>query len=172
MAALADYAAVTAAFSERFSAQAHEFRGEVTLLLPVEHNVEAARALRDEFGYEMLIDITAIDYWPQAPERFHLNYQFYSISQNCLLRLRMPLQGNAPSVRTVETIYPGVNWYEREVYDLFGVKFEGHSDLRRIVLPYEWEGHPLRKDYPLGYEEVQFTFNADEIRVRKPQPKA
>jgi NADH-quinone oxidoreductase subunit C len=84
----------------------------------------------------------------------------------------MPLQGNAPSVRTVETIYPGANWYEREVYDLFGVKFEGHSDLRRIVLPYEWEGHPLRKDYPLGYEEVQFTFNADEIRVRKPQPKA
>ncbi len=171
MAISAEYQPVIAAFQERFNAEVREFRGEVTLILSSEHNVEAAQALRDEFGFEMLIDITAVDYWLKSPERIHLNYQFYSISQNRLLRLRFPLQGNAPRVRTVETIYPGANWYEREVFDMFGITFEGHSDLRRIVLPYEWEGHPLRKDYPLGYEEVQFTFNADEIRVRKPHPR-
>jgi NADH-quinone oxidoreductase subunit C len=166
-----EFQAVTAVFTERFNAQAQDFRGEITLIVSPDHNVEAARALRDEFGYEMLIDITAVDYWLQTPERFHLNYQFYSLSQNRLLRVRIPLPGNDPRVRTVETVYPSANWYEREVFDMFGVTFEGHSDLRRIVLPYDWEGHPLRKDYPLGYEEVQFTFNADTISVRKPHPE-
>jgi NADH-quinone oxidoreductase subunit C len=70
---------------------------------------------------------------------------------------------------TLESIYPGANWYEREVFDLFGIKFDNHSDLRRIIMPADWQGHPLRKDYPLGYEEVQFTFNFDEISLRKPK---
>jgi NADH-quinone oxidoreductase subunit C len=74
-------------------------------------------------------------------------------------------------VKTIEKVYAGANWYEREVWDLFGIQFEGHSDLRRIVMPQDWEGHPLRKDYPVGYEEVQFTFNVDEVQLRKPRGK-
>jgi NADH-quinone oxidoreductase subunit C len=68
-------------------------------------------------------------------------------------------------------VFKNANWHEREVYDMFGVQFEGHSDMRRILMPEDWEGHPLRKDYPLGYEEVQFTFNFDEIDRRKPYAK-
>ena len=72
---------------------------------------------------------------------------------------------------TATGIWPSADWYERELWDMFGIKAEGHPDLRRILMPYDWEGHPLRKDYPLGYEEVQFTFNYDEIDQRKPRPK-
>jgi NADH-quinone oxidoreductase subunit C len=87
------------------------------------------------------------------------------------ITLLVPLYGNAPRLETLETVFPNANWYEREIWDMFGIKFENHSDLRRILMPYDWEGHPLRKDYPLGYEEVQFTFNAAEVMLRKPQPK-
>ena len=71
--------------------------------------------------------------------------------------MRVPLDGNAPSLPTIEGIYPNANWHEREIWDMFGIRFEGHSDLRRILMPADWAGHPLRKDYPLGYEEVQFS---------------
>jgi len=163
---------VTQTLQEKFSAQVQEFRSEVTVMLSPEHNVEALQTLRDDFHFEMLVDVTAVDYWPEEAPRFHINYQLYSMSQNVLLRLRVPLKGNAPSLRSVEKIYPSANWYEREVFDMFGVRFEGHSDMRRIIMPADWEGHPLRKDYPLGYEEVQFTFNFDQIKLRKTNPKS
>jgi len=163
---------VTQTLQEKFSAQVQEFRSEVTVMLSPEHNVEALQTLRDDFHFEMLVDLTAVDYWPEEAPRFHINYQLYSMSQNVLLRLRVPLKGNAPGLRSVEKIYPSANWYEREVFDMFGVRFEGHSDMRRIIMPADWEGHPLRKDYPLGYEEVQFTFNFDQIKLRKTNPKS
>jgi len=158
------------AIQTRFQAERTDFRAETTLSLSVEHNVEALTMLRDEFGFVMLLDITAVDYWPQEKPRFHILYRLYTFENNLRLLLRMPLEGNAPSVRTAETVFKNANWYERELWDLMGIHFDGHSDLRRIMMPEEWQGHPLRKDYPLGYEEVQFTFNIEDIQVRKNVP--
>lgn len=152
---------------ERFQAQLMEFRGEVSLLIPSEHNLEAALALRDEFQFEMLLDETAVDYWPQTEPRFHVVTHLYSFAHNVVIELRFPVDAAAPSLRTLVPVYPGANWKEREIWDLFGIRFDGHPDPRRIVMPYEWEGHPLRKDYPLGYEEVQFSFNEDQVSRHK-----
>ena len=152
-----------------FKAEVSEFRGEVTLLIPPDENVETAAMLRDEFAFDLLSAVTAVDYYPQTSPRFHMVYIFYSTTTKVYLNVRAPLNGDSPSIRTLETIYPSANWREREVWDLFGIRFEGHSDLRRLLMPPDWEGHPLRKDYPLGYEEVQFTFNFDEIDTRKPK---
>lgn len=157
--------------TERFAAQASEFRGQTTLLVSPEHIVDACRVLRDEFGFEMLAAQTAVDYWPEQAPRFHMIYQLNSLSHNQRLSLRVPVAGNAPTIPTVENVYPNANWHEREIYDMFGIRFAGHSDLRRILMPHDWVGHPLRKDYPLGYEEVQFSFNYDEIDRRKPYAK-
>jgi NADH-quinone oxidoreductase subunit C len=129
--------------------------------------VEVSQALRDEFAYDFLCEITAVDYWPEESPRFHVIYGFYSHLHNVRLMLRVPVNGDNPSLPTLEGVYRGANWHERELWDMFGIQFEGHSDLRRILMPYDWEGHPLRKDYPLGYEEPQFTFNYDEIDKRK-----
>jgi NADH-quinone oxidoreductase subunit C len=157
--------------TNEFEGQDSEFRGQVSLLVAPEKIVALAQALRDKHGFEQLSSLTAVDYWPELSPRFHMVYQFNSYSKKVRLEVRVPLDGNEPSVDTIEGVYPNANWFEREVWDLFGVHIEGHSDLRRILMPHDWEGHPLRKDYPLGYEEVQFTFNYDEIDLRKPRPK-
>lgn len=159
------------ALSERFGAQPGEYRGQVSLRIPPEHITAACRCLRDEFGFDMLEAETAVDYWPVTAPRFHVVYVLYSMGQNLSLSLRVPLDGNEPVLDTIESIYPNANWHEREIWDMFGIRFRGHSDLRRIVMPADWVGHPLRKDYPLGYEEVQFSFNFDEINRRKPYAK-
>src|ERR1035437_5820551 len=161
-------AAVTA-IQERFAASVEVEHGATTLVIAADKNTEITQVLRDEFQFNMLVDETAIDYWPQEAPRFHVVYQLYSLPLNLQLRLRASLDGNAPHLRTLESVYPNANWYEREVWDMFGIRFDGHSDMRRILMPYDWEGHPLRKDYPLGYEEPQFTFNFDEIDLRKPK---
>jgi len=93
------------------------------------------------------------------------------MSKNIILCLRVPVDGTNPHLPTIETVWAGANWYEREVFDMFGILYDGHSDMRRIVMPADWQGHPLRKDYPLGYEEVQFTFNYEDVQRRKPHPK-
>lgn len=154
---------------KKYNAQVSEFRDEVTLLIPAEVNTAIAKLLRDEFKFDMLPVVTAVDYCPQTSPRFHMVYIFYSTQNKVYLTLRAPLDGDSPSIKTIESIYPSANWREREVWDLFGIKFEGHSDLRRLLLPPNWEGHPLRKDYPLGYEEVEYTFNFDEIEALKPK---
>lgn len=162
---------VVSALTERFKADVAEFRGQVTALIAPEHLVAACRMLRDEFAFDFLEAETAVDYWPEMEPRFHVVYQLYSLSKHLRLGLRVPVSGANPSLPTIETLYPNANWHEREIWDMFGIRFEGHSDLRRILMPYDWQGHPLRKDYPLGYEEVQFSFNAHEIDRTKPYAK-
>jgi len=152
---------------ERFGLETHEFRDQISLIVPAAKITEVCLALRDEFKFEMLAALSAVDYWPQQEPRFHVIYQLYSMPHSVRIGLRVPVNGNAPSLPTVETVFPNANWLEREIWDMFGIRFAGHSDMRRILMPYDWEGHPLRKDYPLGYEEVQYTFNYDEIDGRK-----
>jgi NADH-quinone oxidoreductase subunit C len=160
-----------AALQERFGSTLTEFRDEVILSVDRNDIAEVCRTLRDEFGFNLLADVTAVDYWPDQDPRFHVIYQLASYKQYLRLSLRIPVPGINPSLPTIEPIYPNASWHEREIWDMFGIRFEGHSDLRRILMPYDWEGHPLRRDYPLGYEEVQFTFNYDEINQSKRRPK-
>lgn len=155
----------------RFAAQASEFRGRTRLLVSPEHIVAACRALRDQHGFEMLAALSAVDYWPQREPRFHVVYQFKAMKAKLRIELRVPLNGDEPALDSVIEVYPVANWHERELWDMFGIKINNHPDLRRILMPEDWAGHPLRKDYPLGYEEVQFSFNFEEIDMRKPRPK-
>jgi len=156
------------ALKERFGLQDAEVQKyPVALLVKPEQIVEVCQTLRDEFGFSFLSDLTASDYLPEQEPRFHAVYNLYSHPHNVRICLRVPLNGDQPSLPTVEGIYRNANWHERELWDMFGIRIEGHSDLRRILMPADWEGHPLRKDYPLGYEEPQFTFNYDEIYQRK-----
>jgi NADH-quinone oxidoreductase subunit C len=159
---------IVGAFQERFAAQVYEFRGEVSLILKSENLVAACLALRDEYGFEVLTEETAVDYWPELQPRFHIVYRFRSLQHNQIIGMRVPLDGNAPTMPSIFEVYGNANWFERELFDMFGINFENHPDLRRIIMPYDWVGHPLRKDYPLGYEEVQYSFNFDEIDARKP----
>jgi NADH-quinone oxidoreductase subunit C len=149
-----------------------DFRGQTSVTLDREAIVNACQMLRDdpELDFNFLAALTAVDYWPSEP-RFKIVYQLYSLANKEFIGLRAQLSNESPEISTIESIYPNANWHEREVFDMFGVTFKGHSDQRRIIMPYDWEGHPLRKDYPLGYEEVQFTFNFDEIDKRKPYAK-
>ncbi len=156
------------ALKERFGGESQEFREQYSFILAPEHVVKACETLREEFGFEMLADITAVDYWPQIEPRYHLIYNVLSIQHGIRLSLRVPVSEGDETVSTVEGVYHNANWCEREIYDMFGITFDGHSDMRRILMPFDWEGHPLRKDYPLGYEEVQFTFNREDIDKRKP----
>jgi NADH-quinone oxidoreductase subunit C len=161
---------VVAQFEKEFAVTASEYHGDVSLVIPAEKIVAACQKAQ-ALGFELLSALTAVDYWPQETPRFHVIYQFTSVSANLVLRLRVPVPGINPSLPTVSHLYRGANWRERELWDMFGIKFQGHPDLRRILMPADWEGHPLRKDYPLGYEEPQFTFNFEEINLRKPYAK-
>lgn len=156
---------------EHYEAQVEEFRGDYTLQFRVDQIIAACQELCDAEGFEMLVDLTAVDFWPEETPRFHLVYQLRSISRNLIISLQVPLNGNEPVAPSLTGVYPNADWYEREIWDLFGIHFAGHPDLRRILMPHDWAGHPLRKDYPLGYEEPQFTFNYDKIQARKLNPK-
>jgi NADH-quinone oxidoreductase subunit C len=155
---------------KEFGLTASEYRGDVSLVLPAEKIVAACQRIQG-LGFEMLSALSAVDYWPEQQPRFHLIYEFTSVSKNLRLEIRVPVPGINPTIPTISHIYRNANWRERELWDMFGIKADGHPDLRRILMPADWEGHPLRKDYPLGYEEPQFTFNFDEINLRKPYAK-
>ena len=159
------------ALQKQFEATYEEFRDEVHVFVTTEQIIEALTILRDKYEFELLSALTAVDYFPQGAPRFHVIYQLSSIAKNITVQLRVPVNGEQPRVPTATRVYEVANWRERELFDMFGIEFEGHPDPRRILMPEDEEGHPLRKDFPLGYEEPQFTFNIDEIDLRKPYAK-
>ena len=156
-------------------ADVKRFRDEITLIIKPEHLVETARYLRDTPGliYNFLSDISAVDYYPEynRPERFGVAYHLYSLLYNRRLRLKVFVAEEEPVIPTVTVVWPAANWLEREIFDMMGISFEGHPDMRRLLMPDDWQGHPHRRDYPLGYEQVQFSFNAEEIMKHKPFAK-
>jgi NADH-quinone oxidoreductase subunit C len=122
-------------------------RGELTLTIAPEQIRNAAAAVKAA-GYNAFEDVTAVDWFPSSP-RFQVSYHILSHALKEYIRLRVMLPAEDPAVDTITSIWPGANYYEREVFDLFGIRFEGHPNLRRILMPDDWNGYPLRKDYPV-----------------------
>jgi NADH-quinone oxidoreductase subunit C len=125
-------------------------RGELTLKIAREHIRATAELVRNA-GYNFLEDVTCVDYYPVEP-RFQVIYHILSHSMKARVRLAVPVETIDPEIDSITPVWPSADFYEREVFDLFGVRFGGHPNLRRIMMPDEWKGHPLRKDYPVeGY---------------------
>lgn len=140
------------------------FRDEKTVIVKKDAIVGILQALRNDpaTNYNYLSDITALDrleFMADDEIRFEVLYNLYSLGTFARFRVKAQVDEDDPTIDTVESVYPNANWMEREVYDLFGITFNNHSDLRRILMPDDWVGHPLRKDFPLGGEEVEFTYN-------------
>lgn len=128
-----------------------EFRGQTRVIVPVESLLNALRTLKEQFGFDLLVDVTCVDYldYRDAKNRFGMVYLLANTETNERLTVRCFVNDPDPTVPSVVELWEGANWLEREVWDLFGIRFDGHPDLRRIVLPEEFAAHPLRKDYPL-----------------------
>ena len=140
-------------WNARAVVEAISFRDELTLVIPLEHLVAACEFLRSdpELKFNFLSDITPVDRFPLEP-RFEVNYHLVSLERRERLRLKVRVPGINPLVPSVINVWPTANWHEREAFDLFGIRFEGHPDMRRLLMPDDWEGYPLRKDYPTeGY---------------------
>jgi NADH-quinone oxidoreductase subunit C len=126
-----------------------EFRGEVTVTVKKDAIIDILSFLKQTLQYNLLTDLTAIDYLGKKEERFMMVYLLYSIPNKDRLRIKTPVTEAECHIPTASTVWKTANWLEREVYDLFGIVFDGHPDLRRILMADDWVGHPLRKDYPL-----------------------
>jgi len=149
-----------------------DFQGERTIFIRKDKIVDACRLLRDDpdMRYNYLSDIVADDLLPEYP-RFAVSYHLLSMPNKHRIRLRVQVEDPDEGPETVAAVWPVATWLETEVWDLMGVRCVGNKGLRRLFMPEDWQGHPLRKDYPLGYEEVQFSFNWQEIDARKPRAK-
>jgi len=123
-------------------------RGEATLEIEPARIVEACWILKDSGNFIRLSSITAVD-WHLREPRFEVVYHLHSIERNERLRLKCRLGGVEPEIDSVAAVWPSADWYEREAFDLFGIRFRNHPSLRRLLMPEDWEGHPLRKDYPV-----------------------
>ena len=143
-----------------------ESRGQTVVHVPRERLADIVMELRDEFGFNMCIDVTAVDYaayesprnLPDGvdPERFEIVVALLSMRDRTRVRLRVQVPESDPVVPTLFEVHPGTEALEREVFDMFGIRFDGHPDLTRILMPEDWHGHPLRKDYAIGRIPVQF----------------
>jgi NADH-quinone oxidoreductase subunit C len=152
-----------------FERQAGEAMRDHTLVLPAGALIEVCTFLRDdpELDFVMLSWIAGVDYQPRVP-RFETVYSLLSLSNALRFTLKVRVPEENPRVPSVVGVWPTANWLERETYDFYGIEFTGHPDLTRILLPEDWVGWPLRKDSPLGYEEVAFTHNTPGRTVPNP----
>jgi NADH-quinone oxidoreductase subunit C len=132
-----------------------------TVYVPVGQLVAACQALRDSMNFEVLVEITCADYLPRTP-RYEVVYHLLSVSKRLRLRLKVRVTADG-GVPTVQGVYPGAGWLEREVWDMFGIVFDGHPDLRRLLMPEDWEGHPQRKDYPVQIQKAAQTYAPLEV---------
>jgi len=123
-------------------------RGELTLEIAPAKIVSICGFLKYDRKFVRLSTVTAVDRYPAEP-RFEVVYHLHSVARNQRVRLKCRLRGADPAIESVTPVWRGADWYEREVFDLFGIRFLNHPDLRRIMMPDDWEGHPLRKDYPI-----------------------
>ncbi|MGH9705046.1 MAG: NADH-quinone oxidoreductase subunit C [Candidatus Acidiferrales bacterium] len=150
---------LTQRFQKRFGVagipEAWLDRKQAILIVARERLIEVATYCRDEEKFDYLVDLTAVD-WPKRERRFDLILNLYSFPKNERLRLKIYLGENEP-VASVSGVWPTANWLEREAYDMFGIVFEGHPDLRRILLPDEWQGFPLRKDYDILKQDTAWV---------------
>ncbi len=169
------HAAVHAAAQELVSAtfgeallEVQTFRGETTLVVARERIREILTILRQDerTRFDRISNLTAVDYLDLGREpRFAVVYHLMSRTNLARLRLRAPVPEDDPWTDSVTDLFPSVNWPEREVFDLFGIAFRGHPNPTRILLPDDWDGHPLRKDYPIGAEEIEFSFNREVVEA-------
>ncbi len=150
-------AALQAAFPEAVR-EVQDFRGETTLLVAAEQVLEALAFLRDRAAprFSFLTDLTALDRLPAEP-RFEVVYLVMALDPPTRIRLKTRLPAAAPEIESATSLWPAADWFEREVYDFFGIRFRGHPRLTRILMPDDWEGYPLRKDFPLVEEPVEFV---------------
>jgi len=142
-----------------------KFADQLSVFVKADSIFDLAQFMKDDSrtGFDLLSDICGVD-WIKCPEqRFELVYNFYKIGADfrVLIRTTVP-DSDAPSIRSIQSVYPGADWMEREVYDMLGIVFDGHPDLRRIVTPDGFDGWPHRKDFPLTYEAPQFSYNKDK----------
>jgi len=153
-----DGSAILARLRERLGDRllaTHEYRGDHTAVVSREGLVAALSLCRDDaaLAFDMLVDVTAVDYlrFPGREDgpRFEVVYHLYSVGNNHRIRLKVPVEQDDPVVPTACGLWPIANWLAREVWDMFGIRFDGHPDLRRLLMYEEFEGHPLRKDYPI-----------------------
>jgi NADH-quinone oxidoreductase subunit C len=148
-----------------------EYRGDVSIYVAREAIVDVARFLRDDpaLSYNFLDNLCGVDYLGRTP-RFEVVYHLLSFKNRHRICLKVGAN-EGEAVPTLTGLWATANWQERETYDLLGIPFAGHPGLQRILMPEDWEGHPLRKDVPLGGEEVAFTFNQEQIYAHKPFAK-
>lgn len=142
-----DVAAILAE-SPEYLEDAKVDRGETTLIIAPGHIVAVGQILKSKQEYARLSTVTGVDWYPAEP-RFEVVYHLHSLSRNLRLRVKCRLPGENPEIDSLTGVWRSANWYERETFDLFGIRFRNHPDLTRIMMPEDWEGHPLRKDYPV-----------------------
>ena len=146
-----------------------EFRGQVSVTMNKDKILNIFRYLHDDpdLFFDYLVDVCGADYLGKKEKRFEVVYHLYSIKHRHALRVKAEVAADKPSIDSVVGIWAGANWHEREAYDMYGIVFNGHPDLRRILLPEDWEGYPLRKDYPVKGPEKEWPGFLDVLDKAK-----